>query len=1013
MANPKKSITLWQWNCRGYSKKKQSLQLLIQAQQSPPQIITLQETGKTVSLPGYRAFQNRNSPLTAILVHRNIPAVREQFENTDVKHDFVTIHPTQKQEDTLHILNVYSPPKAHRQNFKNLFTLAKNAAGSQPLIITGDYNAPHRAWGYPTDTAKGRNLWEQIQQLHFTLENDPQTPTRIGNSVQRDTTPDLTLTHRIKQATWQVTEHTLNSDHYIIQITIPIGNKLRQLRKSPNIIDWPKFRLHRQNQQESQETTSLERWTQQLLEDVKLHTKTPDETLPDEIMDPHLLHLREAYHSIQKRWRKNKLNHRLRRKLAKLGEAIQKYTAQLAQTQWDDICNQMQGNLGMKRTWQLLKHLIDPNNTKSETTNRITHLVQSHKGGQEDLISQIKDTYFPETSPDPIHPYRGEVNHELDKEITESELRGALHKLRTQSAPGPDKITNKILRNLDDTSITTLTALFNAYWTTETLPQEWKHAKVTFIPKPGKSLKIENLRPISLTSCLGKLLEHIIHARLTQHLSRLQIIPPTMIGFQAGLSTQDILLQLKQEIITPANHFDTAAILALDLHKAFDNVKHSAILNNLQATNPGQRTYRYIQNFLSNRTATISVGDVQSDTITLPAKGTPQGAVLSPLLFNLAILNIPKELNKIPTLKYTLYADDITLWIHGGSDAHIEHTLQKGVEAVSKAANEAGLTCSPYKSELLLLPPKRKKEKTPPQISLHIQQHQIPIVKTIRILGLHIQANRSNTIHIKNLSTHVNQTICLMKRITNRRAGLRERDRIRLIQAFVISRITYSIPYLHLSAQEMKAINTLIRKAYKAALRIPLSTSNARLDELGIYNNCEELIEAHLTNQSVRLTKTTTGRHILKQLRINPPAIIAEKEPIPLEIRNNLIIKPLPKHMHPTHHQYRRELRAQYLQKRYPPGQNTLFVDAAEYRHKTAFAIVVTKGTDEPPVHAITIRTKNPAEAEEAAIAVALTQRPTPPTIISDSKTAIQNFAQGNISSLALKILQKNPPSPQ
>lgn len=114
--------------------------------------------------------------------------------------------------------------------------------------------------------------------------------------------------------------------------------------------------------------------------------------------------------------------------------------------------------------------------------------------------------------------------------------------------------------------------------------------------------------------------------------------------------------------------------------------------------------------------------------------------------------------------------------------------------------------------------------------------------------------------------------------------------------------------------------------------------------------------------------------------------------------------------MHPTHHQYRRELRAQYLQKRYPPGQNTLFVDAAEYRHKTAFAIVVTKGTDEPPVHAITIRTKNPAEAEEAAIAVALTQRPTPPTIISDSKTAIQNFAQGNISSLALKILQKNPP---
>ncbi|KAH9378254.1 hypothetical protein HPB48_013056 [Haemaphysalis longicornis] len=86
-------------------------------------------------------------------------------------------------------------------------------------------------------------------------------------------------------------------------------------------------------------------------------------------MNPNLLHLREVYHSIQKRWRKNKLNYRLRRKLTKLGETIQKYTAQLAQTQWDDICNQMQENLGIKRTWQLLKHLIDPTtlNQKQQT----------------------------------------------------------------------------------------------------------------------------------------------------------------------------------------------------------------------------------------------------------------------------------------------------------------------------------------------------------------------------------------------------------------------------------------------------------------------------------------------------------------------------------------------------------------------------------------------------------------------------------------------------------------------
>ncbi|XP_077492279.1 uncharacterized protein LOC144103435 [Amblyomma americanum] len=45
-------------------------------------------------------------------------------------------------------------------------------------------------------------------------------------------------------------------------------------------------------------------------------------------------------------------------------------------------------------------------------------------------------------------------------------------------------------------------------------PAEWKHAVVVMIPKPGKKLQIENLRLISLTSCLGKLYESIVTKRI-------------------------------------------------------------------------------------------------------------------------------------------------------------------------------------------------------------------------------------------------------------------------------------------------------------------------------------------------------------------------------------------------------------------------------------------------------------------------------------------------------------------
>lgn len=45
----------------------------------------------------------------------------------------------------------------------------------------------------------------------------------------------------------------------------------------------------------------------------------------------------------------------------------------------------------------------------------------------------------------------------------------------------------------------------------------------------------------------------------------------------------------------------------------------------------------------------------------LGTRGTPQGAVLPPLLFNLAMARLPPLLDAVPGVRYALYADDITL----------------------------------------------------------------------------------------------------------------------------------------------------------------------------------------------------------------------------------------------------------------------------------------------------------------------------------------------------------------
>lgn len=129
----------------------------------------------------------------------------------------------------------------------------------------------------------------------------------------------------------------------------------------------------------------------------------------------------------------------------------------------------------------------------------------------------------------------------------------ALQNLNSRSAAGPDRATNKALTNLNDAAIEALTHFFiNKCWRTGRLPKQWKTAKAILIPKPGKPPNIENLRPISLTSCVGKVLEHVLMNRCQRYLEDYELYPNSIIEFRNKLGTQDAMILLKHEIIDDA-----------------------------------------------------------------------------------------------------------------------------------------------------------------------------------------------------------------------------------------------------------------------------------------------------------------------------------------------------------------------------------------------------------------------------------------------------------------------------
>lgn len=210
------------------------------------------------------------------MVNRNLTAARQQFDSVDIHHDLITVYPRKRSDIKIYILNVYSSPKHRGHRFNRLLSLTRKEAGPHALVILGDFNAPHTAWGYKKSSAKGKDLWDKIQHHHLNILNDPMTVTRVGNSAQADTSPDLTFTLHTKQDKWNNTGHTLGSDHYIIETVIAHSDRIRYVPRQQTLTEWDDFRTLRENNAEEAPITDIENWTSQLLSDIKTVTKQID-----------------------------------------------------------------------------------------------------------------------------------------------------------------------------------------------------------------------------------------------------------------------------------------------------------------------------------------------------------------------------------------------------------------------------------------------------------------------------------------------------------------------------------------------------------------------------------------------------------------------------------------------------------------------------------------------------------------------------------------------------------------
>ena len=116
----------------------------------------------------------------------------------------------------------------------------------------------------------------------------------------------------------------------------------------------------------------------------------------------------------------------------------------------------------------------------------------------------------------------------------------------------------------------------------------------------------------------------------------------------------------------------------IDLSKAFDMVSHDKLIKDLLTTLPSS-TKRWLSAYLHGRQSKVNFRNKMSTSRNVRT-GVPQGAVTSPVLFNVYLSKLPSP---PPGVKLIQYADDISIYATGVSIDALTEKIHQFVKAIA------------------------------------------------------------------------------------------------------------------------------------------------------------------------------------------------------------------------------------------------------------------------------------------------------------------------------------------
>ena len=449
-------------------------------------------------------------------------------------------------------------------------------------------------------------------------------------------------------------------------------------------------------------------------------------------------------------------------------------------------------------------------NQKKGSINKIPMLVKNNVQAISDLeIAEMLNSQYASVFGEREKFDRSQVKNGDGERFSMSceSISRVVHGLKKHRSPGLDDISNDFLKLASKEIAPYLLILFQISINYHQIPLDWKQACVIPIHKGGCKDKPENYRPISLTSCVCKVLETLIAKYVRHKLDSKGTLVSAQHGFRKSYSCDTQLAGLIQDLTDIVDGRGETDAVLIDFSKAFDVVPHKRLVEKINRLGIDDKIVTWVDEWLTSRTQRVKVGENFSNELQVTS-GVPQGSVLGPLLFLIFINDIGDNIN----CNIRLFADDCIIYSEI-KDCDDSYKFQRNIQEIEKWVGRNKMKLNSAKSHLIKFTNKKKADFYQYTLNDEVLQY----VDKCKYLGVNITNNLHWEEHISTTIKKGNSKLSfVMRHLKKASWEVREKAYTSIVRPTLEYAAIIWDPY---TQQLSKAIEKVQRQAARHVLR--------------------------------------------------------------------------------------------------------------------------------------------------------------------------------------------------